>query len=548
MEQRRIPPVAGRREWIGLAVLALACLVYAMDVTVLNLAAPRLSADLQPTGAQLLWILDIYGFVVAGALMTMGTLGDRIGRRRLLMIGAAAFAAASVLAAFSTSAEMLIVTRALLGIAGATLAPGTLSLIRNMFLDPRQRTTAIGVWIASFSAGGALGPLLGGVLLERFWWGSVFLLAVPVMLLLLALGPVVLPEFRDPDAGRLDLPSAVLSLVAVLTAIYGLKQTAEHGPGWTAAGFVLGGIVVGWVFVRRQQALPDPLLDLGLFRNPVFTSSLVAYMLAAFVAFASFVFVAQYLQLVVGLSPLAAGLWTLPSAGGMIVGSTVTPRIVRRVRPAVVMGGGLALAAAGFGMLTRVDGGSELVLLATATLLISLGLSPVFTLATDLVVGGVPPERAGTASAISETAAEFGGALGIAVLGSIAAAVYRRGISGGLPSGLPAEAAASAGGTLGGVVAATGLLPAKTAAELMVTARSAFAQGVHLTAGISAVLAIGGVVLVALLLRDAGRADPDADPNPCLDGARDPGADAVAPLPSAGAASPCLLTGAGRSD
>src|SRR5512145_2618073 len=221
---------ATRREWIGLAVIALPCMLYSMDLTVLNLAVPQLSVDLQPTSAQLLWIIDIYGFLVAGSLITMGTLGDRIGRRRLLMIGAAAFGIGSVLAAFSTSAEMLIATRALLGLAGATLAPSTLSLIRNMFLDPHQRTFAIGVWVTSYSVGGAIGPLLGGIVLQYFWWGAVFLIGVPVMVLLLAVGPVLLPEFRDPRAGRLDLASAALSLGAVLAAIWGLKRIAEHGP------------------------------------------------------------------------------------------------------------------------------------------------------------------------------------------------------------------------------------------------------------------------------------------------------------------------------
>ncbi len=259
---------AGRREWIGLAVLALPCLLYAMDLTVLNLAVPHLSADLRPSSTQLLWIVDIYGFLVAGSLVTMGTLGDRIGRRRLLLIGAAAFGAASLVAAWSTSAEMLIAARALLGLAGATVAPSTLSLIRNMFLDPRQRTVAISVWITSFSVGGAIGPLLGGVLLQWFWWGSVFLLAVPVMALLLVLGPLLLPEFRDPQPGRLDLPSAALSVAAVLAVIYGLKQLAQDGLGWPPALSILAGLAVGVVFVRRQHRLADPLLDLRLFRHP----------------------------------------------------------------------------------------------------------------------------------------------------------------------------------------------------------------------------------------------------------------------------------------
>ncbi len=222
------PTRATAHEWIGLAVIALPCMLYSMDLTVLNLAVPRLSGDLRPSSAQLLWIVDIYGFLLAGSLITMGTLGDRIGRRRLLLMGAAAFGLASVLAAFSTSAEMLIATRALLG---ATLAPSTLSLIRNMFLDPTERTTAIGIWVSSYSVGAAIGPLLGGVLLERFWWGSVFLLGVPVMALLLIVGPLFLPEFNDPEAGQFDLVSALLSLTSVLAVIYGLKRIAEDGLG-----------------------------------------------------------------------------------------------------------------------------------------------------------------------------------------------------------------------------------------------------------------------------------------------------------------------------
>ena len=267
-------PKAGRREWIGLGVIALPCLLYSMDLTVLNLAVPHLSADLKPSASQLLWIVDIYGFMIAGALITMGTLGDRIGRRKLLMIGAVAFGAASVLAAFSTTAEMLIAARALLGLSAATLAPSTLSLIRNMFLDPKERTFAIGIWISSFSAGGAIGPLVGGVLLTFFWWGSVFLIAVPLMVLLLVLAPLLLPEFRDPAAGRLDLASAALSLVSVLAAIYGLKHAAEAGFDAVTVSSIAGGLVVGAIFVWRQRRLADPLIDLSLFRSPAFSASL----------------------------------------------------------------------------------------------------------------------------------------------------------------------------------------------------------------------------------------------------------------------------------
>jgi MFS transporter, DHA2 family, multidrug resistance protein len=415
---------AGAREWIGLGVIALPCVLYSMDLTVLNLALPAISADLHPTATQLLWIVDIYGFLVAGALITMGTVGDRIGRRRLLMIGAGAFGAGSVLAACSTSAEMLIATRALLGIAGATLAPSTLSLIRNMFHDSHQRTLAIGVWITSYSVGAAIGPLLGGLLLEQFHWGSVFLINVPIMALLLAIGPVLLPEFRDPDAARVDLPSAALSLSAVLAVVYGIKQTAEHGAAWLPAFAIAAGVIAGALFLRRQRSLATPFLDVALFRLPSFSAALVTYMLGCFAIFGIYIFIAQYLQLVLALSPLQAGLWTVPWALGFVLGSLLAPLAVRRFPPPLVIAAGQALAIAGFLILTQVRGSYALAILVTGSCLLSIGMAPVFTLATDLIVGAAPPERAGSAAAISETGSELGGALGIAVLGSIATAVH----------------------------------------------------------------------------------------------------------------------------
>jgi MFS transporter, DHA2 family, multidrug resistance protein len=505
---------AGPREWVGLAVLALPCLLYAMDLTVLNLAVPQLSADLRPSSTQLLWIVDIYGFLVAGSLVTMGTLGDRIGRRRLLLIGAAAFGAASVLAALSTSAEMLIAARALLGIAGATVAPSTLSLIRNMFLDPRQRTVAISVWITSFAVGGAIGPLLGGVLLEWFWWGSVFLLAVPVMALLLVLGPLLLPEFRDPRAGRLDLVSAALSVAAVLAVIYGLKQLAQDGLGWPPALSILAGLVVGVVFVRRQHRLADPLLDLRLFRSPTFSASLTTNLLSFFVGFGALLFIAQYLQLVLGLSPLAAGLWMLPSSGGFILGSMLTPALARRVRPAFAMAAGMVLAAIGLGLFTQLDSAAGLAVLVTGSVVFSLALAPVDTLATDLAVGAAPPERAGAASALSETSAEFGGALGIAILGVIGTSIYRSQMTDALPAGIPPGTAAAARDTLGGAVAAAAQLPGQLGQALLLAARQAFTQGLHLAFTISAAAAIGVAILAVVLLR---RLRPSSEPEARLD-------------------------------
>ncbi|HEV8304432.1 MAG TPA: MFS transporter [Gemmatimonadales bacterium] len=493
-------PRAGRREWIGLAVIALPCLLYSMDLTVLNLAVPSLTADLKPSSTQLLWIIDIYGFLVAGSLITMGTLGDRIGRRRLLMIGAVAFALASLLAAFSTTPTMLIASRAVLGLAGATLAPSTMSLIRSMFLDPRQRSVAIGVWISSYSAGAVIGPPLGGFLLEYFWWGSVFLVSVPMMALLLVLAPILLPEFRDPDAGRPDLPSAVLSVAAVLSVIYGLKQIAAHGVALAPALSIALGVVIGAAFVRRQHTLADPLIDLRLFRAPAFTASLATYMFATFAVFGPYVFIAQYLQLVLGLSPMRAGLWSMPFAVGFVVGSILSPLAARRVRPAVLMAAGLIVAAAGFLLLTQAGGPSGLAVVVASTVIFSLGLSPAFTLANDLIIGAVPPERAGAAAGISETCSEFGGALGIAILGSIGTAIYRGSMTDAVLVGLPPDAAATARDTLGGALTVAAQLPGIGAA-LLDTARRAFTHGLQITAATSALIVVGLAVLVLVSLR-----------------------------------------------
>jgi len=438
-------PRAGRREWIGLAILALPCLLYSMDLTVLHLAVPEISADLKPSSAQLLWIIDIYGFIVAGSLLTMGTLGDRIGRRRLLLVGAGFFGAASVLAAFSTSAEMLIVTRALLGIAGATVAPSTLSLIRNMFHDPAQRTTAIGVWISSYSLGGAIGPLVGGVMLEFFWWGSVFLISVPVMVALLIFGPMLLPEYRDPHAGRPDLLSAGMSLVAVLNVIFGLKELAADGVAVVPVLSMVAGFAVGGLFVARQNALADPLLDLRLFKTRAFSAALAPYALAIIVMFGGFLFLPQFLQLVLGLSPLEAGLWTVPWAVAFVAGTFLTSIATRFARPAYVMAGGMLLATIGLAMMTQLGEGSGFVFFLVASVVWGIGLAPTFTLTNDLIVSSAPPERAGAAAAISETGAEFGGALGIALFGSLGVAVYRGAMDGSaVPASVPPVAAAAA--------------------------------------------------------------------------------------------------------
>ena len=509
--ENAVPQLATRREWIGLGVLTLAALVYAMDLTVLNLAIPRISAELQPTSAQLLWILDIYGFLVAGLLITMGTLGDRIGRRKLLLGGAAGFALASLLAAFSQSSEMLIASRAIMGVAGATIAPSTLSLIFTMFLDPKQRTTAIGFWIAAYSAGGAIGPVLGGVLLEFFWWGSVFLIGVPVMGLLLILGPRTLPEYRDPDARRLDLRSAAMSLLAILAVVYGLKEIAQAGISAVPVLAIVAGVTLGIVFVRRQMHLESPIIDVRLFRIRAFTASLGTYLLGIFVVVGYFLFIGQYLQLVLGLSPIEAAVWSLPSAVGFVVGSMLAPRIIHRFRPSVIMGVGMAVAGVGSVLLLGLglDAGRGIFLIVVASIVISLGLAPVITLATELIVGSAPPEQAGAATGMSETSGELGGALGIAILGSIGTAVYRTEVADALPQGVPAEAADAARDTLGGALAIAQTLPDAVGAALVEVARIAFVDAIHFVAAVATVGAVLTAIAAAVALRNvAARAEP----------------------------------------
>jgi MFS transporter, DHA2 family, multidrug resistance protein len=500
LSARNLP--AGRREWLGLAVLVLPTLLLALDMTVLHLAAPHLSADLQPTSSQLLWILDIYGFMVAGFLITMGTLGDRIGRRRLLLVGALAFGLASIGAAFATSANMLIVTRALLGIAGATLMPSTLSLIRNMFHLDHERTFAITIWMTGFIVGTAIGPLVGGLMLEFFWWGSVFLLAVPVMLLLLVVGPVLLPEARDEQAGRLDIASALLCVTALLLVIYGLKDTARDGLSLAASGSGVLGILVGLVFVRRQHRLADPMFDMSLFQRRAFTVSVAAMLLSMLALSGAWLMIFQYLQGVAGLSPLEAGLVMLPAAVIQTGASLLVPRIAQRLQPSVFVSLGLALSVTGFIVLMFIQGRDGIGLMMLGTVLLGVGVMPMMIMGTDLVVSSVPKEKTGAAAATSETATELGFALGIAVIGSVGAAVYRRHMAVDLPATLSPEQAEIASDTIGGAVSIAAQIPIEAGEAMMLVARSGFAEALHANAYIGATIMAATALLTATCLRE----------------------------------------------
>jgi DHA2 family multidrug resistance protein-like MFS transporter len=407
---------ATSREWAGLAVLALPTLLVSIDIFVLLLALPRLGQDLHASGTQRLWISDIYGFLLAGFLVTMGTLGDRTGRRRLLLTGAAAFGAASVLAAYSTSPAMLIAARALLGIAGATLSPSTLALIGTMFRQPRQRAAAIGVWMACFMSGAAIGPIAGGLMLEHFWWGSVFLLAVPAMALLLILGPVVLPEYRDPAARRLDLGSVLLSLAAILPVAYALTETARSGWRPLPVAAAVAGLALGAVFVRRQRKLPEPLLDLRLLTNRTFAAAMSGMTLSTMLTGATMLLVTQYFQLARGLSPVRAGLCMVPAAVTMAASALAAPPLARRIRPAHVIAAGLAMATGGLLLIGQANGLAPVV---AGWALVTLGSGPMVVLSVDLVIGAAPQSRAGAAAALNETGSQLGFALGIAALGGL---------------------------------------------------------------------------------------------------------------------------------
>jgi DHA2 family multidrug resistance protein-like MFS transporter len=343
------------------------------------------------------------------------------------------------------------------------------------------------------------------------------------MALLLVLGPMLLPEFRNPQPGRLDLPSAGLSLAAVLAVIYGLKQLALANAIWLPVLSLLAGLALGMVFVRRQQRLPNPLLDLRLFRVPAFSTALATYALGIFVVFGALFFIAQYLQLVLGMSPFQAGLWSAPSGAGLIAGSTLAPLLVRRFRPGLVMAVGLALAALGFGLLTQAGAATGLAVLVTGSFVYSVGVAPALTLSTDMIVAAAPPERAGAAAAIAETGSELGGALGIALLGLIGNAIYRSQAAGALPARIPPQAGRAGRETLAGAVTAAGHLPGQLRAALLDAASQAFTHGLHAVAGISAAIAIGLAILDAVLLRRIGA---DAGPEQAMDPqamARQPG-------------------------
>ncbi|MEU7136458.1 MFS transporter [Streptomyces sp. NPDC046261] len=490
------PPRPGR--WLALAVLALAVLLVAVDATVLGLATPFLSEDLRPSGTQLLWIGDVYSFVIAGLLVSMGSLGDRIGRKKLLLTGAVAFGAVSVLNAYATSPELMIAARALLGVAGATLMPSTLALIRNIFHDPRERSLAIGVWGAMASAGAAVGPVVGGFLLEKFWWGSVFLINLPVMAVLVLVGVKLLPESRDPAPGPWDLLSVVLSMVGVIAVVYAIKEGATHGPTWPIALVAAVGLAALTWFVRRQLTLDSPLLNMRLFHHRGFSAAVMADLLTVLGLSGMVFFLSQFLQLVQDRSPLEAGLAELPAAIGAVTAGLLAGQAARRWSVRSVVAGGLAAIGLALAVLVWLAPGTTYPVLGTVLLVVGVGAGFSFTVTADVILSSVPKEQAGAAAAVSETAYELGAALGIALLGSIVTGVYR---DFAVPADVPVAQATEARESLGGAVESAATLPADTGGALLASAQDAFVEGLRIASGVGAVVLLATAVAAWCLLR-----------------------------------------------
>ena len=485
---------AGVREWAALAVLMLPVLLVSIDNTVLSFALPAISTALSPTANELLWIVDIYPLMLAGLLVAMGSLGDRIGRRQLLLIGAIGFGAVKLVAAYSTSPEMLIVSRALLGVFGATLMPSTLSLLRNIFTDRRQRRLAIAIWASAFAGGAALGPIMGGWLLEHYWWGSVFLITVPVIIALLPLVLWLVPESKDPAPGPVDPASIALSLAAMLPLVYAIKMFAEHGLSSGVVTTVAVGLVAGVAFVRRQLASVSPMLDVRLFTNPVFSGAVLSNLLSI-LGFAGFLFfVAQFLQLVIGLSPMEAGTVLVPGLLASIV------RLVRIIRPHVLIGGSFALSAAGYAIAAFVGDVPTVLSICVAFIAVGVGIGLAETLTNDIIIATAPAAKSGAASAISETAYEIGSVLGTAVLGSVLMATYRSDVN--VPDNVTASDEHLATETLGGAVEVSDGL-GSTGEALLQSAHLAFDHGVQLTSALGIVIALGAATVSALTLRNA---------------------------------------------
>lgn len=482
----------------ALAALALPTLLVAVDISVMAVALPSIARDLNPSAAQLLWITDSYNYLVAGVMLTMGALADRIGRRRLIMICAAVFAAASAAGAYAGSASGVVVARAVMGVAGSAIMPVSMALIGELFTETKARVQAMGAYMTVFLAGMTLAPFVGGALLAHFWWGSVFLVGVPVMLLTMVLVPRLVPESRAEQAGPIDLVSTGQSLVAVLAGVYALKALVNDRPNllvWLAIAVSIG---VGILFVRRQRRLPSPLLDLALLRDPAIRQALGALLLTALLMGGSSLFFNLYLQEVQRLTPGQAAWWMVPQMVAMIAASNIGPLLFRRLPRRTVVGAMLATMTAGFGCYALLPTGfAGLPLVATGGALATFGIGAAFPLLMDRVMSASPPERAGAGAAMAQLSNELGIAVGLTVLGSLGTVVYRL---------LLGQDGAAAESVVAGMSAAAGD-PAAVA-----TVGGAF-TGAFQVIGLVGVAVMIGVLVMVLRRREEPVRDVVPDPS-----------------------------------
>ncbi|MBV7296198.1 MFS transporter [Corynebacterium sp. TAE3-ERU12] len=497
-------PVSKARRWACLAVLSLAVMLLAIDMTVLNLTLPAIGADLRPTGTELLWIVDVYGMVIACLLISMGTLGDRIGRRRLLLLGSIFFAAASLMAALSTSPLMLIIARALQGVGGATLMPSTLSLIKYMFTDPDELGRAVSTWVAMYALGATVGPLLGGFLLEHFGWGAVFLINLPVVGLIVALGLLLLPESRAKNPGAFDLPGAGLSIVLLFATIGAVKALTTDTPWWLPLALLLFAVAMAWLLKRHLSTADSPLIDLDLLRSRPFSAAVLVATASMFILLGVMLYISQYLQIVLGLSPIDAGLILVPGMLTTVVVSVVTGRLLEKLEVRWLLTVSLLTVAAGLVM--QVIAASQIVpSLSTGDaavgwwmasfVILGLGIGLIDPIANTIILGAAPPDRSGAASAMSETGYELGGAFGIAMMGSVLVGTYTH-LMGAEDLGFVGEDAAGAAGDVNVAHAVAESLPADEASRLIALADSAFLTGMELTAIFAVVFTFATLALV----------------------------------------------------
>jgi DHA2 family multidrug resistance protein-like MFS transporter len=489
-----------RRAWFALAVLLLPVLLIAVDNTILAFALPSIAQDFTPSAPMQLWIVDVYSLVLATLLVMMGSLGDRIGRRRMLIIGATGFAVVSAAAAFAPSAGYLVAARAVLGIFGAMLMPSTMSLIRNIFTSATSRRLAIAIWASCFTAGSALGPIVGGVLLEHFHWGAVFLVAVPILLPLLVLAPKLVPESRDPNPGPLDPFSVLLSLTAMLPLVWAIKTAAHDGLSWAVVAALVVSVGSGVVFVRRQNHSATPMLDMKLFGYTPFWSSILANFLSIVGLIGFIFFISQHLQLVLGLSPLTAGLVTLPGAALSVMAGIGVVRLMRWFKPHTLIVVGLVLVSAGFGMILLFRHDLTVVAVVVSFIVLEIGVGISQTITNDTIVASVPAAKSGAASAVSETAYELGAVVGTATLGTIFTAFYRANVE--VPQGLSPTDAANAAESIGGATSVAQHVPSGVAERLLDSARTAFDSGIAPTATIAALLTLFAAAVVAIASRN----------------------------------------------